>query len=120
MLTIQERVYLVEHVFLADDKFTENVKRFPNSVYPHRDSLRDLITKFRETGSVHGAPKSGRPKTLTEAKLDEISDVMLRSPTKSVRKLAQETNVSVQSAHRAVREELKLSPYKFTVVLELK
>ena len=77
MLTIQERVYLVEHIFLACDKFTENVKRkfrerFPNSVCPHRDTVRDLITKFRETGSLDDAPKSGRPKILT----DEISDVM--------------------------------------------
>ena len=83
MLTIQERVYLVEHVFLAGDKFTENVKRkfrehFPNSVRPHRDTVKDLITKFRETESVHDAPNSGRPKILTEAKLDEFSDVMLQ------------------------------------------
>ena len=83
MLTIQERVYLVEHVFLAGVKFMENIKLkfragFPNSVCPHRDSVRDLITKFHETGSEHDAPKSGRPKILTEAKLDEISDVMLK------------------------------------------
>ena len=71
-------MYLVEHVFIAGDKFTENVKRkfrelFSNSVYPHRDNVRNLITKFRETGSVHDAPKSGRPNILTEAKLDENS-----------------------------------------------
>ena len=57
--------------------------------------------------------------STVEAKLDEISDVMFRSPTKSMRKLAQETNVSVQSTNRAVSEELKLRPYKFTVVHEL-
>ena len=56
-------MYFVEHVFLAGDKFTENVKRkfrerFPNSVCPHLDTARDLTTKFRETGSVHDAPKT--------------------------------------------------------------
>ena len=69
MLTIQQSVYLVEYAFLVGDKFTENVKRkfrerFPNSVCPHRDIVRDLITKFREIGSVHDALKCGRSKVL--------------------------------------------------------
>ena len=92
-------MYLVEQVFLAGDRFMENINQFrecfPSSVCPHRDTVRDLITKFRETGSIHDAPKGGKLKILTEAKLDEISDVMLRCPTKSMRKLTQETNVSV-------------------------
>ncbi|PSN32334.1 hypothetical protein C0J52_27339 [Blattella germanica] len=44
---------------------------------------------------------------------------MLRSPTKSVRKLAQETNISLRTAYKAVKEQLHLHPFKFTVVQEL-
>ncbi|PSN42231.1 hypothetical protein C0J52_18494 [Blattella germanica] len=125
MLSIAMRVFLVEMVFREGDKFSENVKikfreRFPNAICPNRDAVPDLIKKFREIGSVHDAPRSGRPKLLTEAKVDEISDVILRSPSKSMRKLAQETNFSVRSAHRAVTKELNLHAYKFTVVQELK
>ena len=69
---------------------------------------------------LHDAPKSGTSKILTEAKLDEISDAMLRSPTTSIGKLAQETNVSVSSANRAISEELKLFPPINLPVHELK
>ncbi|PSN38065.1 hypothetical protein C0J52_16686 [Blattella germanica] len=84
-------IHLENMVFREGDKFSENVKikfrkHFPNAICPNRDTVRDLIRKFRETGSVHDVPRSGRPKLLTEAKVDEISDVMLRSPTKSMRK----------------------------------
>ena len=125
MFSTEERAFLVEHVFHEGDRFTENIKmkfrlRFPNSRCPNRDTVRDLINKFHETGSVQDAPKTGRPTILTDNKLDEISDIMLRSPTKSMRKLAQETGISARTAHKAVTKELNLYPYKFTVVHELK
>ncbi|KAJ4444475.1 hypothetical protein ANN_06267 [Periplaneta americana] len=110
---LEERTFLVEFVFREGGKYTEKVKqkfreRFPESALPNRDTVRDLIAKFRKTGSVHDAPRSGRPPVLTEEKLLDISDIMLRSPSKSVRKLAQETNISVCSAHTAVQKALYL------------
>lgn len=124
MFTTEERAFLVEYVFREGDRFTENVKlkfqvRFPNLECPHRDTVRDLISKFRVTGSVHDVPRTGRPTLLTDGKLDEISDIMLRSPSKSTRKLAQETGISKWTAHKAVRHKLQLFPYKVTVVHEL-
>ena len=44
---------------------------------------------------------------------------MLRSPTKSLRKLAQEKYISIRTAHKAARHELQLHPFKFTVVQEM-
>lgn len=91
MLTIEKRVFFVEEVFCDGRKFTENMRlkfrlRFPDLRCPHRDTVRDLISKFCATGSVHDAPRNGMPTILTEWKLDDISDIMLRSLTKSVRK----------------------------------
>lgn len=125
MLTIEERTFLVEQVFKAGDKYSEVVKqqfqdKFPNSSLPHRDTVRDLISKFRQTGSVMDFDRSGRPTVLTEEKLTVISDKMLRSPSKSMRRLAQESDISVYTAHKAVREKLCLFPYKITAVQELK
>ncbi|KAJ4449685.1 hypothetical protein ANN_01089 [Periplaneta americana] len=57
---------------------------------------------------------------LTEVKILDISDRMVKSQTKSLRKLAQQTNISYTTAHKAVKQELNLYPYKVTVVLELK
>jgi hypothetical protein len=44
----------------------------------------------------------------------DIYDCMQRSPSKSLRKLAQEKNIGLATAHKAVREKLNLFPYKVT------
>jgi hypothetical protein len=49
-----------------------------------------------------------------------ISDSMLRSPSKLLRKLVQEKYIGLANAHKAVRENLHLFPYKATEVQELK
>ena len=77
MFSTEERAFLVEHVFREGDRYTENVKmkfrlHFPNSRCPNCDTVRDLINKFRETGSVQDAPKTGRPTILTDNKFEEI------------------------------------------------
>lgn len=62
----------------------------------------------------------GRPSILSEDKLLDISDKMSKSLNKSVRKLAQESDVSVRMGHTVVRKKLELFPYKLTVMQELK
>lgn len=125
MLTTEERVFLVEQVFKAGGEYTVSVRQtfnsvFPETTIPHRDTVRDLINKFRSTDSVPDAPRSGRPSVLSEDKLLDISDKMSTSANKSVRKLAQEIDVSAVTAHTAVRKKLELFPFKVTVVQELK
>jgi hypothetical protein len=50
----------------------------------------------------------------------DISDSMLRSPSKSLRTLAQEKYIGLATAHKAVRLNLNIFPYKVTTVQELK
>jgi hypothetical protein len=50
----------------------------------------------------------------------DISDCVLLSASRSLRKLAQEKNIGLATAHKAVREKLNLFPYKVTAVRELK
>jgi chromosome condensin MukBEF MukE localization factor len=88
VLTIDERVFLVGHVLRNGDKYTENVQqklaqRFPDAQVAHRNAVRSLVNKFRETGSVQDAPRSSRPSTSEETVLD-IRDRLLQSPSKSV------------------------------------
>ena len=91
VLSLQERIFLVEHTFRCNGEFTEEVRNrfkaaFPNSDVPHRNSVRSLIAKFRETGSVRDACRSGRDPILTDEKINNISEAMVRSPNKSVRR----------------------------------
>jgi len=85
---------------------------------PHRKAVRQLIKKFKETGSVHDATSSRRPSILTEE--SDISDRMLHSPKKSIRKLSQQVGVSYGTAHTALKKSLSLYPYKIKAVHELK
>jgi hypothetical protein len=87
---------------------------------PHRITFRRLIEKLRETGSVLEAERSGRPSKLNDKKLMDISDSMLRIPSKSLPTLAQKKNIGLGTAHKLVREKLNLFPYKVTAVQELK
>lgn len=123
VLTTEERVFLVEQVFRHGGNYTEGVqiefnKTFPDTPVPHRNAVRNLIRKFRETGSVQDVSRSGRPITSEET-VNDVKDRMERSPTKSVRRLSQEADISKSSAHRILRTNLKLYPYKVTVVHQL-
>ena len=125
VLSTEERIFLIEHVFRANGEYTKAVKekfakKFPETALPHRNAVRALVNKFRETGSVHDASRSGRPTILTEQKVNVISEAMSQSPTKSMRRLSQQVNVSVGTAHAAVRKALSLYPYRVTCQHELK
>jgi hypothetical protein len=67
------------------EQFAEN---FPESPVPHRNAYPRRIEKFRGRGSVLDAERSGRPSKLNDKKLMDISDSMLRSPSKSLRNIA--------------------------------
>jgi transposase len=69
----------------VQEQFAE---KFPETSVTHRSAVRRLIDKFRETGSVLDAERSGRTSKLNDKKLMDISDSMLRSSSKSLRNLA--------------------------------
>jgi hypothetical protein len=66
------------------------------------------------------AERGGRPSTLNNKKLKDISNSTLRSSSKSLRKLAKEKNIGLATSHKVVRENLQLFPYKVTAVQEMK
>jgi transposase len=94
-LSIEERVFLVEYVYREGNRYTDLVQeqfaeKFLETPVTHRNAVRRLSEKFRETGSVLDAERSERPSKHNDKKLMDISDSMLRSPPKSLRKLEQE------------------------------
>jgi hypothetical protein len=124
MLSLKQRVFLIRLVFKNGDEYTERVKqdfrnRFPDTREPHRNIARGMVSKFSETGSVQDGPRSGSSSVLPQQILDDISDRLLQSPKKSLRKLTQQTGLSYGSTHKAVKIELKLFPYKVSTVQQL-
>jgi len=76
--------------------------QFPEIKVPHRNAVRQLIQKFKESGSVSDATISGSPSKVTEKEVLHISDRMLQSPKTFPRKLSQQVGVSHGKAHRAL------------------
>ncbi|XP_076330740.1 uncharacterized protein LOC143236352 [Tachypleus tridentatus] len=87
---------------------------------PHRNAVRNLVDEFWEIGSVDDVKRCGRPAKPSEEKLLDISDSVMQSPSKSLRKLAQQHDIGLGSAHKAVKKKLKLFPYKIMAVQKLK
>lgn len=123
-ISIQQRIFLVEYVFREGNNYSDLVQRlftvkFPGVPLPSKKSVHCLIEKFRETGSVLDAPRCGRPSIINADKLSRISASVTRSPSKSLRKLAQEENVALATVHKVVKKTFKLFPYKVTAVQQL-
>jgi transposase len=79
VLSIKERVFLVEYVFREGNRYTDLVQeqfaeKFPETPVPHHSAVRRLIEKFRETNPVLDTKRSGRPSKLNDKKLMVISD----------------------------------------------
>jgi transposase len=79
VLFVEERTFLVEHMFLYGGEYSQGVQQrfraqFPETKVPHHNAVQQLIQKFKETGSMCDTTRSGRPSILTEKKVLDISD----------------------------------------------
>jgi transposase len=109
MLSVEEHTFLVEHVFQCGGEYTQDVQQrfqvqFPETKVPYHIAVGQLIQKFKETGSVCDATRSGRPSVLAEKKVLDILDHMLQSLKKSIRKSSQQVDVSYGIAHTALKK----------------
>jgi hypothetical protein len=64
VLSIEERVFVAEYVFREGNRYIDLVQeqfaeKFPETPVPRRNAVRRLNEKFRETGSVLDAERSG-------------------------------------------------------------
>ena len=116
VLTLQERIFLVQAVLSKGEKYSQEVQdsfaeKFGADRVPHRHCVTALLDKFKKTGSVADRVRSGRPTVINEGVLHDVTNKLQRSPKKSLRRLSQETGISLGSIHKAVHK-LKFRPYK--------
>jgi hypothetical protein len=109
-LSIQERVFLVEYAFLVGNRYTEFMQdhfaeKFPEISVPHPNAFRRLIEKFCETGPVLDTEGSWKPSKLKDKTLKDISDSMLRSPSKSLIMFRQAKDIGLATVHKSVRKK---------------
>lgn len=95
-------------------------QKFPLAPHPTNATILRLVRKFRNKGNINDIVRARyRPSVLTEEKIVEIYGHIIENPQISVRKIAQQVDVSRSTAHKALRQHLQLRPYKKTVVHRL-
>ena len=77
--------------------------KFPGRPVPNPSTSRIQVKRFKETVFVKNRKANRRRHVLTEATLDEIGERLEHTPQKSIKRLSQETRVSVSSVQRATK-----------------
>ena len=78
-----------------------------------------MINKFRKTGSLLDKNRNGQKSVLTPGILQDIQTAITKPPHESLRKLSAQTDISLGSAHTAMRKMLKFYPYRMQGFHEL-
>ena len=70
---------------------------------PERHSITSIYQKFLKTGSVIDRARTGRPSTITKAKVQEVQQILDNESVNSVRSVARKANISKYQAHQIMR-----------------
>ena len=105
--SLRERVY-IHNTYMKSRKSCSETRRklqvkFPGRPVPNPSTIRRQAKRFNETGSVNNRKVNRRRHVLTEETLDEIGERLEHTPQKSLKRLLQETGVSVSPAQRATK-----------------
>lgn len=120
--SIEQRIFIVEEYVRTTSIRSVRVKfqeKYPRSGVPAKSTIQDLVKKWRTTGDVSNAKRDKQPTVRTPEVVANIADVIGRSPTKSTRRLSQQTGISRTSCRR-ILHGLKMYAYRVSVVHELK
>ena len=77
--------------------------KFPGGPVPNPSTIRRQAKRFKETGSVKNRKVNGRRHILTGETLCEIGERLELTLRTSLKRLSQETRVSVSSVQRATK-----------------
>jgi hypothetical protein len=107
-LDLQSRIHIV--LLMAKLESPVAVRRHlqPENMFdvPSENTIRNLYTKFLETGSVHDRTRSGRPSSTTTENTEQIEEVLATTSVNSIRGISQEVGMSKSVVHRTMRQVL--------------
>ena len=80
---------------------------------PTANAIKAIIRKFNETGNLNDKTRSGRPSLSSDPTTQQtILRSLENNPSKSVRKISYETNISKSLVHKVLTAQLHYYPYK--------
>ena len=123
-LTTDEKTFIIENhkVFNSYTILSRKFKsQFRKRQAPTKQTVVNLIKKFRKTGSVANIPSTGHPKTaITDEMIDEVSNGLKNLPGISIRRVQMGLPISYGSVYTIARGILQLFPYKIKILHQLK
>lgn len=118
--TVEEKIEAVAIFFECQRNF-HAAERIFNERHPERlicrKYLRELISKFLRTGSVHTEKRPGRPSLSNDKQIDIVAEVLL-NPIQSTSQVALLHDVCPRSVHRVLKKN-HFHPYKMKMLQEL-
>jgi hypothetical protein len=123
--TIAQRIQIVEFYIQSSKSVVATIRKikanFGRNHSISKNTVKNIVDKFYQTGSVHDLPRSGGPRTARSAEnIAAVSESVRENPRTSVRHRAQELGLSRSSTHRILRIDLHLHPYKVQLRQQLK
>lgn len=89
-----------------------------NKEPPHRNTIAKWMKQFKETGSVHDKPRSGRP-CISDESVASIEKSFTASPRKSARRASLELRLPKSSVHNILQAKLHMKAYKIQLHQQL-
>ena len=118
-LTIDQRIQVV--VKMAQLQSVTLVQRAWRKEYqeepPSNHTLTSIYAKFLSTGTVHDAPKTGRPK-ISDAHEEEIRQHFQSNPTSSIHQAMAQLGLNYSCIQRTLKN-IKMHPYRIQLLQEL-
>ena len=105
--SLRGRVY-IHNTYTKSSKSCSETRRkflvkFPGGPVSNPSTIRRLAKIFKETGSIKNRKVYRRRHVLTKETLDQIGERLEHTLQKSLKRLLQETGVSVSSVQRATK-----------------
>lgn len=96
---------------------TKGIKKKEN--LPCESTVRKIVKKFEEHGTVCDLPRSGRPSLITDETIDAVTEIMDALKTSGAipnsRNIAGSLDLSAATVWRILRAHLHLFPYKIQI-----
>ena len=123
-LSLCQRTFLIENLILSHQNITHCKSalksKFKVKKAPDAKAIRALYKKFKEHGTVHDLDWSRPRSVVTEEKITQVQGIIETTPTKSIRKISSERDMSFGTVQKILKKDLSFKPYKALMVQGLK
>ncbi|KAL1509296.1 hypothetical protein ABEB36_004058 [Hypothenemus hampei] len=122
MLTLDHKIYLIQCYGIGEVSYNYAIHKF-NEKFPDIpvcvNTLRNLVHKFENTGSIQNVKKKKKPHDEDDAATLLAVDSVFREPKLSLGRRASQLNLSKSHLQRIFKEN-RIIPYKPSFIHELR